>query len=730
MSLLDKLSKQSTKSPENYLSIVINKETVHSALWQLTGSNTKITNVGSHQDWAGEKDKLITATDTSLSTALEGASPEPDKAILGIPDSWVESDKIVAEKQALIKNLSNKLSLKPVGFVIIADAIINFIKQKEGTPPTIILLGLTESEVTVNLVKLGKNIGSHSVGRSDDLGADVEEGLARFKQEDSLPTRMVLYNGQLDLEIARQTLLSYAWQDKLPFLHFPKIDILDKDTTVKAVAIAGGLEMSSHHHHAHTPSSPPPPSPASVETKPQKQDIEDLGFHQDQDVMETKVKKDNHPTKTHHQDHQVDHSSAQRIEEPQHHNNSNDPGSLIKKITNAFAFISKLTSKINLKKLPPTGLIWIISAVVISAAAISAFLLVPKAQVTLYLTPKTIDKQIDFTVVSGKDTDIDRSRLKGEIVEVEVEDTLQKDTSGEALVGDKATGEVTIFNKTSKSKTFSSGTTLIGTGDLKFELDENVTIASQSASDSGITFGKTKVKATAVSVGTQSNISNNTTLSIKGFDTSDYSAKAAVDFSGGSSKQVRSVSQDDRDDLLEELTKKLEEKAAKQLEDKIDFDETLISLGFEQEEINKKYTKAIDEEADSVSLTLKLRLTTLKFKTEEALNLVKEDVDSQAPENFVSQGKETVVEILESQVEDGEAQVEAVLRTKLIPNLDEEEIKSNLKGKKPEATESYLKSLPNFSKVDIDISPKLPQSLSVFPRRVNNITLTIKVQEE
>src|SRR3989344_3783157 len=243
-SLLTKFNQSKSSSPLQFLALSIGSETVHSTVWHTESGQAKIVSEGSIEEWGGDEAKLVTAVDNSLATALEPIEREPDKIIFGLPESWVTNDKIIPQRQTILKDIAEKLSLTPIGFVVITEALIHWLKHKEGTPPTAILLELSETDVIVTLVKLGKSLGSQIVGRSDDLGADVEEGLARFNQTDSLPSRMIIYDGHLDLEAARQTLLSYAWQDKLPFLHFHKIELLDKDVVIRAVAHAGGTDTA------------------------------------------------------------------------------------------------------------------------------------------------------------------------------------------------------------------------------------------------------------------------------------------------------------------------------------------------------------------------------------------------------------------------------------------------------------------------------------------------------
>ncbi len=717
--LLNKISQSKSPHPEQILALLIGSETVNSAVWQIVAGQTQIIALGSLEEWNGDADELLTAADSSLATALETISHEPDKVTLGLPESWVTADKISPDRQTIIKDLADKLSLKPAGFVVTTEALIYYLKQKEGTPLTGILIELTETEVGITLVKLGKSLGTQTVGRSEDLGADVEEGLARFNTTDPLPSRMLIFNSHLDLEAARQTLLSYSWQEKLPFLHFPKIEILDKDIPIRAIAIAGASELTTQVAASEAP----------------QPNIADMGFYRHQDVL-TKF-------------HARQQSPPQPMELPPRPRPTTEPTAepLAQTIEtevenvpltqNLFSRLSNLTiprqllgklSSLRPQSLSPLIIFGFLGLGLLLASLFAAFWYLPHAQVTLYLTPKIIDKEIDFTVNSQKETDTEKNQLKGELVEIEVEDTLQTDTTGQSEAGDKAKGEVSLINKTTSLKKFPSGTILIGPSNLEFELDSDTSVASQSA-DTG-TWGNATAAVTAVSAGTSSNLSSDTSLTIKGFDATSYAAKTNNNLSGGTSRQVRSVAEADRTKLLEDLTQKLSEKASGELKNQIQSSETLIDTGYEQKVVSKKFSQAVGEETDTLSLTMKLRLTTLKFLNEDLLLLVQKDITSETPENFVTAPDSSQITISEAQVEDGLASVTANLKTRLLPQINSQEIISNLLGKKPATIENYLKSLPNFARVQISLSPILPKGWGAFPRRSQNINLEIKIEDQ
>ena len=122
-----------------------------------------------------------------------------------------------------------------------------------------------------------------------------------------------------------------------------------------------------------------------------------------------------------------------------------------------------------------------------------------------------------------------------------------------------------------------------------------------------------------------------------------------------------------------------------------------------------------------------MRLTTFKVKTSEVLLL--SEKEATAPTGYTPVVSASEIEISSADIDEDGGDVKATLTTKLIPKIDETALKNHLKGKHPEETESFLKSIPNFSRVDIALSPKLPKFLATFPRRAQNITLTLEVDQ-
>ncbi len=125
--------------------------------------------------------------------------------MFAVPSSWAGNEGIKEEYLEKIKKICSDLSLNPIGFVVLSEALANYIKIEEGGHLNGIVFGIASDTLEVSIFKLGKLIGSAQVARSVSLVEDVTEGLMRFQEKDVLPSRFILYNGKdSELEEARQ----------------------------------------------------------------------------------------------------------------------------------------------------------------------------------------------------------------------------------------------------------------------------------------------------------------------------------------------------------------------------------------------------------------------------------------------------------------------------------------------------------------------------------------------
>src|SRR3989344_2230161 len=149
-------SNSQTPPPEYFLAIEIHDSLIKTAVWQVENEVATVVNVGSFESWESEE-SLINSLDASLSQAVKLLSSEPNRAIFGLPGSWLDADdKLEKNKASLINKIKKDLSIKPIGLVTITEAILQQLKIDEGIPHTAILLEIYITKIIVTLVRLGQ----------------------------------------------------------------------------------------------------------------------------------------------------------------------------------------------------------------------------------------------------------------------------------------------------------------------------------------------------------------------------------------------------------------------------------------------------------------------------------------------------------------------------------------------------------------------------------------------
>lgn len=725
--ILEKIRQREPKK-EFLFALEIDHELVKSAIWGIMDNEVKVMAIGDTFPWEKEEE-LVQAVDMTLSSVVQKFSPqqelvEPNKVVLGLPMDWVEQNKIILEKSQLIRKISKQLELNPIGFVLIGEAIIHYLKTNEGVPPTAIIVGLEIKRLTVSLVKLGKIIGTQYVKRSGNLGSDLYEGLTRFADQEVFPARILVYGkerGKDKLEEARQELMNYSWpKEMVNFLHLPKVEILASDFDIQAIALAGGKEISQGRAQSFSVVKEEVGEEKEKEEKATDEGVAEMGFIEGKDItQEAKplVEKEEPPPKPK--------ISKQKL--------MTYFTLLPAKIKSRIRFnLPKFKVKFNFSsRLAIIGGILLALLVILTGSAVAYWWYAPKAKVTLYIKTMTLDEnflvRLDPSVQS---IDKEKLILPAQKQEVTVNGGKTVATTGIKLVGEPAKGTVTIYNRTTNEKTFNAGTEIVGPNALKFSLDDKVTIASKSASsDYTEVPGKSSTNATALKIGPEGNLASATEFTIANFAKSDFVAKNDSAFTDGSSREVQAVSKKDQDKLVEDLTNELKKKAIEELKAKIDSQYKPIEESVTTKITEKVFSQDIDTETNEVSLKMKMKISALSYSEDDFTQMIQNQVNQSVPAGFEYKTEESETNFtLKEIAKDGVAIFTVRYKVKLISKLDLDIIRKNLSGKYLDIGRSYLESLPEVDSADFEITPTLPIKINTFPRIVKNIKIEVVVK--
>lgn len=747
---------------EHYWSLVLTHGLIQAGIWRVLEETAEIVAEGSTVAFEEENEEsLVSAADGTLSSAASNINDnvkEPSKVVFGLPVSWIEDGTISSKKLTLLKKLSDELELSPAGFVAIPEAIVHLIKSKEGSPLHGLLIGVSDITIELSLVQNGKILGSTEVSRSVSLGADVSEGLTKLPLASQYPSRIILYSLKAaDLDDARQNILETDWQEvKVNFLHTPKVEVLSEDYALTAVSLAGAAETGQ----AKTITAYKPKEILETEEE-ERQDLmesmeeavlpdpevsaspQETGFVQDADVADLEEK---------------EHKYALSEEELERHDNvreiagfsstpnykTDHPSVRNFPIASLFSGIFSFWKGVNLpssgKSVPSgksknTGMIVVIGSVFLLILLAISYWYIPRATVTIYVAPKTIEKVVEFSTSTALSAvDLNKNLVPVEIKEVEVSQEKTASTTGSKLTGERAKGVVTITNA-SGGKSLKSGTALSGPNNLKFTLSEDTTIASASSAAKP---SQTNVAIAAGDIGAQYNLASGTEFSVGNFSKLDIVATNDQAFGGGTSREISAVSDTDRTNLDRELAQELIQKAIDEVKNSLSDSQILVEESAVFTPKDRDFSHKVGEEASTLKLVLTGKVKLIIIPKDAINELVMSKLKDSVPSGYSlkeNQLKTTFKQLEVKKIDPKNKKTEEVvipsnsfsasISANLLPQINTDEIRQKIAGEYPSFAKEYLSTIPGHTRTEIFLSLKFPGVLGTLPRASKNINIEV-----
>lgn len=730
-------------------SIVLEPGWVQSGLWYVEGDSAHVVATGPAAAWE-TAEELVKSVDTTLSSAIQSVDiadmQDPTEAVFGVPGSWVQEGQLANTYLLKIKQICEEMDLKPSGFVVLSEAVANYIKSEEGSEFSGIIIRPSEDMLDLSVYVDGTVESEQVISRSVSIVDDTKEGLASAKLDKPLPPRFVLYDGRQDeLDEVKQSLIKHDWEtdDDIRFLHAPTVDILDQEQKVLAVSLAGAAETQSAKtvQKSFATSAAGAGMAAVIEEKDdeavadeseeveveeqniEEKDASELGFDvgediagHAQDILDMDVKK-GVQVSANQQPVQPQPVQSQEVAPPQ----QKGPG-IFSRIKVSFSGIFG-----SLKMPGRKNLIFAIPVLILLVVLIGggvAWWSLPKAEVVVYVSPKKIEESFETRINSQNFGIADKS------VDVTVRTSNQsaertKSATGVQNVGERAKGQVEIRNGTSDDIELENGETITSSGDLTYTLDESVTVP---AADSPSSPGTQSVGVTAGDIGSDYNLAKDEKFSVSGFSKSEVDAVSLDDFSGGSSSTVSAVSQEDLDILHDDLLEELTDNAVEELQGQIGDNETLIEEAISVEIVSEEYDSEVGQEADNVRLSMEIEATAIGVNEEDLYSAVSELLEEKIPDGFVLRQDQLQFDFDVEANEDNELTGEVNITVNLLPQVDPDQIAKQIAGSYPQVAQQELKEIAGFAKVEITLNPSLPGRLGTLPNVPSNIDVQIAAE--
>lgn len=668
---LPSLFSNEPNDPRLTLAIFLDKTVVRSTLLLLDGEQPEFVALSKAIDYQNEKGRLV-AIDQSLQE-LGPQSEQTNKALVYLSaDFFTPERKLLESSEQLLHKICKELSLKVEKYLMTEEALL-FGMQFENSIRHALLVLLAGETLSVSFLQDGKIQAVETVGSSQDPSADFMEALARIQQKHLegsqalFPVKILVASVSQDKErifAVQQSLIQKDWRENFRFIQQPVIERLESKACMQ-LSLRTFIEKSK--------------------AQPQKKDF---GFKElaAERSIDTRKPREQLP------------QAKKEVRKNR-----------MKKIDSRY------------RKAIVLGLAAGVLALVITAYAFLAFF--SKIVVTIIPETKLLSKEVALTLdPDASSFDSEELILPASQESVTVSGRSVTASTGEAEVGEKASGQVEIVNKTEAEKTFGSGTVL-SSDSLEFVLTDSVTIAAATISenDEGTgetkTYGKATVSVEAVEIGVESNLTAGTELLVEDFSTSSYEAEVVEALSGGSSETVQVVSERDLSSLKSELIAELLDNAASEAKERNTSERELIPTS-EYEVLSENYSASAGEEADELTLELELQVTLLSYELSDVKPLARE-ILSQDLDASYSLSEE--IELLSAVSDDeDEIMIELNIRSRAVakthPDLylqkiagksfadaqrllkDDETIESAIISSNPSFAKRFIRKIPDSEK--------------------------------
>jgi len=775
------------------LALRITTSCVQAAIWvKKPGEGVNVLALSNIVDYKEDDiESLVLQADSVLGECIEQLPEqvdEPHQVLYGLPSTWSVNGSLTEQARQYLKQLSAKLDLQALGTVGNIEAIVNFISVHHGVVNGI-LVGVDDEQLEVGLAIQGMVNSVATFRRSSDFVHDVKGSIGDFKHN-HLPPKIILWGNDQDLTGLHQQLMSYPWQEAaVGFLHLPDIAMLPanlpleaiifateprtdhpRDSDVQAMPVAAGVGGKSPKLEDDIPVEESDSDDNSDEVKTESEEEESvlqaengngedesvwedgkepvsdpeilhehaktltsLGFVRDQDIREvTENAFDNYELNT--DPHVTDSGTSDVIEPPQ---TVVETGPAIIKSDNLPAETAPVVRKRKLKSLRWI-VIGIVSSLLIGGLVGGLYAIWKSSSAMVTMKVKSTDINESFTVTLDTDksvSDMENGVLAGKLQTSEAAGSSTVNSTGKATVGEKAQGEVTIFNDTDVERTLAAGTKLTTTDAKKlvFTLDTTVKIASKSVDLSNQTTpfspGVATAKVTAEKLGAESNIGASTAFGVANFSSSILLARNDKAFSGGSSKEVKVVSKLDQQAATDQLKKQLSTEALDKLmtdkDNSIELVDTSSSVKWKEQTFNKE----INSESDSVTASGTLTYTIIGYDVNEIKSVAKEKLVNAYVNEKDSIGDISVDFELDSEKsKDNIFVFNGIAKAKVKTKVSIEKIAQKIAGQNTKDMQTYMMSLPNVSDVVVVRRPALPLWFDKYPPNAQKINIVVEYE--
>ncbi len=363
-----------------------------------------------------------------------------------------------------------------------------------------------------------------------------------------------------------------------------------------------------------------------------------------------------------------------------------------------------------------------------------AFVILPKATITLNTDTSRIDVSTEFVAVVGEEElNVDEGLVPAQKAEVNKENSVTVPATGEQDKGEKASGIVTLTNCNKNSVTVSAGTGFSSSGKT-FVSSEAVTlgpglfIGNECVSGDFPNVGQyvKDVDVIAAEPGESYNVNAGSfSSSISGV--SAYGSK----MTGGTTNLVKVVSSEDVKSANDQLAGTDSAEAVNELKSQLgDLELQALEETLQVSEQTTTPSAAEGDEAEELTVKGSTTYIMLGVKSEDLSEILNkklaEELGDIQDKNIRSNGLDKAVYTLINKTSDDNQTLSMKTVSTIGPEFNEEEIKKEVAGQKRGDIEKMLESRDGVRSVSVEYSPMWVFSTPSDP---DKITIVINESE-
>ena len=368
-------------------------------------------------------------------------------------------------------------------------------------------------------------------------------------------------------------------------------------------------------------------------------------------------------------------------------------------------------------------------------AALAIILLValvlPEAHIKVTARTETATRDLELQVDKNQ-TQPDAATLiiPGRILELELADTKTFPATGKKNIGKTASGFVYVYNFSKNTLILKAKTTTLTADGKKYYFTQDVGnirptafigLEDQEIDKSSLV---PPVPVAAAEGGEQYNLPVGTRLEITnevfGHQPKALYAVVAENLAGGTTEQIKVVTESDAAAAFSSVEKVLVEKARQDLKVQ-NPDLRILDNAFAAESLEQKTNPSAGTASDEFTVEAKIRLRALVFNEADVKTLIAERIKRLLPENKVLEPQASTrisSSFVVVNIDEGKGTLNNHFEGKVVYQIDSKEIAGKIKGKSAAEIREILLSRPEISSVEIKFYPFWVKHAPKFQKKI------------